>query len=69
MARWAVAARMNRIVEFGIGQLRGQHTVTLAIDAADGRRGAHLNAREARYVAQRLNDLAFHIEQLEREAL
>lgn len=68
MSRWAIAARLNRVVEFGVGQLRGRHTITLAIDAPDGRRGAHLSAREARYVAQRLNDLAFHVEQLDREA-
>jgi hypothetical protein len=65
---WAVEALFRRLVTFGIGNPRGQYTVELAIDSADGRRAAHMTPEQARRVAQRLNDLAFHVEQIGREA-
>lgn len=62
-----MAVAMNRVVEFGVGQLRGRHKVTLAIDSSEGRRSVQLSPREAHHIAQRLTDLAFHVEQIERE--
>lgn len=67
MSTWATGALWGRVVEYGVGMLRGRPTVTLAIDASEGRRTCHLRPAQARRIAQRLNDLAFHVEQLERE--
>lgn len=68
MSPWATPVLHNRVVEHGLDAYRGKPTVTLGIDSAEGRRMARLRPAEARRIAQRLNDLAFHCEQLEREA-
>lgn len=65
---WATRVLMNRVVEYGVGSLRGRPTITLGIDGSEGRKSAHLRPDQARRIAQRLNDLAFHVEQLERES-
>lgn len=67
MSRWATAALWNRVVEYGLSTLRGRQTITIAIDSSEGRRTAHLTPYMARRIAQRLNDLAFHVEQMQRE--
>lgn len=67
MSRWATRALWGRVVGYGLSTLRGQQTVVLTIDSSEGRRTAHLTPYQARRVAQRLNDLAFHVEQMERE--